>query len=84
MASDTERKRSRGGEEAAAKKAKRARLDEERTSSERELALHPSDEDIFPLALFTGRGTCNYERVCNRCVCMYILARKGVCVAVVF
>ena len=70
MASDTERKRGKGGEEAAAKRTKRARLDEERTSSERELALHPSDEDIFPLALFTGRGTCNYERVCTRCVYM--------------
>ena len=58
MASDTERKRGKGGEEAAAKRTKRARLDEEGTSSERELALHPSDEDLFSLALVTGKGNC--------------------------
>ena len=55
MASEFDRKRSKGGEEASARRTKRARLDEERTSSEGELALHPNDEDLFSLAL-AGKG----------------------------
>lgn len=51
MSSDRDRKRGKGG-------AKRARLDEDRTSSEREMALHPSeDEDIFSLAALTEKET---------------------------
>lgn len=59
MSSDRERKRGKGGEEAAARRTKRPRLqDEDRTSSEREMALHPSeDEDIFSLAALTEKET---------------------------
>lgn len=54
MASDRDRKRGKGGDEAAGRRAKRPRLDEEGTSSEREMALHPSeDEDLFSLAALT-------------------------------
>ena len=67
MSSDSDRKRGRQGEEeeegsegegeGRALAVKRARPDEEGTSSERELALLPSDEDIFSLnSLVTSKG----------------------------
>lgn len=62
MAYEPDRKRGRGDEEAVGKRlAKRARHDEDRTSSERELALHASDEeDLFSLGtLITSKG--NHE-----------------------
>ena len=64
MSSDSDRKRKRGdegaseGEGSGDRPTKHARREEERTSSERELALHASDEDIFSInsLLPTGRG----------------------------
>ena len=64
MSSDSDRKRKRGdegaseGEGSGDRPTKLARREEERTSSERELALHASDEDIFSInsLLPTGRG----------------------------
>ena len=55
---DPDRRRGREEKEAVGgRRTKRPRLDEEGTSSERELALHASDEDIFSLgALVTSKG----------------------------
>ena len=72
MSSDSDRRRGRQGEEEEegsegegegrsprTRPVKRARPDEEGTSSERELALLPSDEDIFSLnSLVTSKGIC--------------------------
>ena len=67
MSSDSDRKRGRteeeetsegeGGKALRSRLGKRARPDEEGTSSERELALHASDEDIFSLnSIVTTKG----------------------------
>lgn len=47
MAAELERKRTKPGEEEGGKRAKRPRLDEDSAGSEQELALLPSDEDLF-------------------------------------
>ena len=47
MAAELERKRAKPGEEEGGKRAKRPRLEEDSAGSEQELALLPSDEDLF-------------------------------------
>ena len=74
MASDSEKRRGKRDDEAAGRgrRAKRPRLDEERTSSERELALHASDEDIFSLGALVSKGkrilTSGYVCVREKCL----------------
>ena len=72
MASESERKRGREEDEAAAvdsgRRMKRARQDDEEGSSEGELSIHAStDEDLFSLRTIVTKGTKKFQHMQGSC-----------------